>query len=59
MKELDMKYIKHNSIFTLSKPTPSEADVMIRIWADIFEALFYNIGIYVRWGEKRLTTDDN
>ncbi|KAI8085647.1 hypothetical protein BDF21DRAFT_242228 [Thamnidium elegans] len=53
------KMIKHNSIFTLSKPTPSEADVMIKIWADIFEVLFYNTGIYVRWGEKRLATDDN
>ena len=40
------KMIKHNSIFTLSKPTPSEADVMIKIWADIFDALFYSTGIY-------------
>ncbi|CEG67049.1 hypothetical protein RMATCC62417_03527 [Rhizopus microsporus] len=40
------KMIKHNSIFTLSKPTPSEADIMIKIWADIFEALFYSTGIY-------------
>jgi hypothetical protein len=27
------KMIKHNSIFTLSNPTPSEVDVMIKIWA--------------------------
>ncbi|KAI8639630.1 hypothetical protein BD408DRAFT_421032 [Parasitella parasitica] len=53
------KMITHNSIFTLSKPTPSEADVMIKIWADIFEVLFYSTGIYIRWGEKRLATGDD
>lgn len=39
------KMIKHNSVFALSKPTPSKADVM----ADIFEVLFYSTGIYVCW----------
>ncbi|CAO3657115.1 unnamed protein product [Mucor hiemalis] len=48
------KMIKHNSIFTLSNPTPSEADVIIKIWADIFEVLFYSTGIYVRWLILRL-----
>lgn len=43
------KMTKHSSIFTLSKPTPSEADVMIKIWADLFEVLFYNTEIYIRW----------
>lgn len=31
------KMIKHTTIFSISKPSPSEADVMINIWADIFE----------------------
>lgn len=43
------KVIKHSSLFTLSKPNPSEADVMIKIWADLFEALFYNTEIYICW----------
>ncbi|KAG1173394.1 hypothetical protein G6F70_005461 [Rhizopus microsporus] len=49
------KMIKHNSVFALSKPTPSKADVM----ADIFEVLFYSTGIYVCWGEKRLAIGDD
>ncbi|KAG1049585.1 hypothetical protein G6F43_008093 [Rhizopus delemar] len=43
------KMVKHSSIFTLSKPIPSEADVMIKTWANIFEVLFYNTEIYIRW----------
>lgn len=43
------KMIKHTSIFSIPKPTPSEADIMIKIWADLFEILFSNTGIYVRW----------
>jgi hypothetical protein len=41
--------IKHTTIFSLSKPAPLEADVMIKIWADLFEVLFYNTGICIRW----------
>jgi hypothetical protein len=43
------KMIKHGTIFTLSKPIPSEADIIIKIWADLFEVLFFNTGIYIRW----------
>lgn len=43
------KMIKHTTIFSISKPSPSEADVMIKVWADIYEVLFYNTGIYIRW----------
>lgn len=43
------KAIKHTTIFSISNPSPSEADVMIKVWADIFEVLFYNTGIYIRW----------
>ncbi|KAG1473309.1 hypothetical protein G6F56_001023 [Rhizopus delemar] len=53
------KMIKHNSIFTLSKSTPSEADVMIKIWADFFEVFFYNTEIYIRWREKGLDTSND
>lgn len=50
--------IKHTSIFSTSKPIPSEADTMIKIWADLFGVLFSNIGVYVRWGEKGLMTQN-
>ncbi|KAK4518286.1 uncharacterized protein ATC70_001638 [Mucor velutinosus] len=53
------KMIKHKSIFTISKPTPSEADIMIKIWADLFEVLFYNTEVYIRWGEKGLDTGND
>ncbi|KAI9354028.1 hypothetical protein BD770DRAFT_412461 [Pilaira anomala] len=53
------KMIKHPTIFTLSKPTPSEADIMIKVWADLFEVLFCNTGLYIRWGEKGLITQDD
>lgn len=43
------KMIKHSSIFTVSKPTPSEADIIIKVWADLFEVLFFNTGIHIRW----------
>lgn len=43
------KMIKHVTIFTLSKPIPSEADIIIKIWADLFEVLFFNTGILIRW----------
>ncbi|KAL7310320.1 hypothetical protein PS15m_009836 [Mucor circinelloides] len=43
------KMIKHGILFSLTEPKPSEADIMIKIWADIFEVLFQNIGIYIRW----------
>lgn len=52
------KMMKHGAIFSLTHPKPSEADIMIKIWADIFEVLFYNTGIYIRWGEKGLTTGE-
>ncbi|KAI7887293.1 uncharacterized protein EV154DRAFT_485007 [Mucor mucedo] len=52
------KMIKHNSIFTLSKPTPSEADVMIKIWADIFKVLFYSTGIYIRCFKRRIKASE-
>ncbi|KAI7890526.1 uncharacterized protein EV154DRAFT_482118 [Mucor mucedo] len=52
------KMIKHSSIFTNSKPTPSEADIIIKVWADLFEVLFFNTGIPIRWGEKGLRSDD-
>lgn len=41
------KVIKHSSLFTLSKPNPSEADVMIKIWADLFEALLKIINMQI------------
>lgn len=43
------KIIKHGAIFSISKPNPSEADITIKIWVDIFKVLFYNTRVYVRW----------
>ncbi|CEP16601.1 hypothetical protein [Parasitella parasitica] len=42
------KKIKHKTIFNISTPTPSEADIMIKVWADIFEIIFHKTDIYVR-----------
>ncbi|KAI9248345.1 hypothetical protein EDC94DRAFT_652747 [Helicostylum pulchrum] len=53
------KVIMHQSIFMLTSPVPSEADIIIKVWADIFEILFYNSGLYLRWGEKVLFADDD
>lgn len=32
------KMTKHEAIFTLSKPVPSEADMIIKIWADLLRS---------------------
>lgn len=31
---------------------------MIKIWADLFDVLFSNTGVYVRWGEKSLMSQN-
>lgn len=32
------KMIKHEAIFTLSKPVPSEADIITKIWANLLRS---------------------
>lgn len=43
------KMMKHGTIFSLTYPKPSEPDIMIKIWAGIFEVLLHNTDIYIRW----------